>query len=81
MNEFCSRQTLFHKFFDGEWLLGLLRPVHPAIVMRHRFEMANGAGEVSRLAFRSLSFGGDLTWRSWRWRGFRSALSESEVKT
>jgi hypothetical protein len=41
------RQMLLHKFFDSERLLALLSSVHPPIVMRRRFEMADGAGNVS----------------------------------
>jgi hypothetical protein len=41
---------LFHEFFYGEWFFGrLLRSVHPPIMGRGRFEMANGARNVSGL--------------------------------
>jgi hypothetical protein len=54
----------FHKFFDAEWLLRLLGPVHPPIVMRGRFEMADWTGQVSSLALWSLR--GGLARRSGR---------------
>jgi hypothetical protein len=50
--------------------------MHPAIMMRHRFEMADRAGQVSRLALWSLR--GSFAGRSGR--GCGSALSESVVE-
>ena len=74
------RQMLLHKFLDGEWMLGLLAAVQSPIVMRGRFEMADGAGQVSGLPLWRLSFGGDFTRRS-RGHGCGCALGEGVVET
>ena len=50
-------QMPFHQFLDGERPFALLRPVHPGIMMRVRFEIADRAGQVSWLALCSVSGG------------------------